>query len=115
LGVTTEINLHVPALLPSLYCADVHERLVMAKRLASADTKAELDSIQGVGRSLVRRRIPRKHCFCHRLRLTAKELGVARSTPDLNARRSSSSAAAVRSRQLDPHGARRPHSLSWQD
>ena len=28
LGVTTEINLHVPALLPDDYCGDVHERLV---------------------------------------------------------------------------------------
>ena len=38
LGVTTEINLHVPALLPETYCNDVHERLVLYKRLASCDT-----------------------------------------------------------------------------
>jgi len=80
LGVTTEINLHVPALLPSLYCADVHERLVMYKRLASADTQAELDSIQ---EELVDRFGPTPdsaHALlsCHRLRLTAKELGVAK-------------------------------------
>ncbi|MGQ0442774.1 MAG: transcription-repair coupling factor, partial [Methylophilaceae bacterium] len=29
LGVTTEINLHAPALLPNHYCPDVHERLVI--------------------------------------------------------------------------------------
>src|SRR5207248_3838903 len=29
LGVTTEINLHVPALLPDDYVSDVHERLVL--------------------------------------------------------------------------------------
>ena len=29
LGVTTEISLHVPALLPEDYCNDVHERLVL--------------------------------------------------------------------------------------
>ncbi len=39
LGVTTEINLHVPALLPETYCSDVHERLVIYKRLANCDTR----------------------------------------------------------------------------
>jgi transcription-repair coupling factor (superfamily II helicase) len=80
LGVTTEINLHVPALLPALYCNDVHERLVMYKRLASADTSGELDSIQ---EELVDRFGPTPESAqallsCHRLRLTAKELGVAK-------------------------------------
>ncbi|MEO8346863.1 MAG: TRCF domain-containing protein, partial [Betaproteobacteria bacterium] len=80
LGVTTEINLHVPALLPALYCNDVHERLVMYKRLASADTLTELDSIQ---EELVDRFGPTPESAqallaCHRLRLTAKELGVAK-------------------------------------
>ena len=37
LGVTTEINLHVPALLPADYCSDVHERLALYKRLADAE------------------------------------------------------------------------------
>ena len=38
LGVTTEINLHAPALLPETYCDDVHERLVLYKRLANCAT-----------------------------------------------------------------------------
>ena len=46
LGVTTEINLHVPALLPASYCSDVHERLVLYKRLASVETSEELEGIQ---------------------------------------------------------------------
>src|SRR5690606_39793248 len=33
LASTTEINLHVPALLPGDYCGDVHERLSLYKRL----------------------------------------------------------------------------------
>src|SRR5438045_9054630 len=33
LGVTTEINLHVPALLPENYCSDVHARLSISQRL----------------------------------------------------------------------------------
>src|SRR5688500_17463283 len=31
--VSTEVNLHVPALLPASYCSDVHERLSLYKRL----------------------------------------------------------------------------------
>src|SRR3954470_16456597 len=46
LGVTTEINLHVPALLPEHYCADIHERLVLYKRLANCETLGELEAMQ---------------------------------------------------------------------
>ena len=42
LRVVTEINLHVPALLPTDYVNDVHQRLSMYKRLASADSEDEL-------------------------------------------------------------------------
>ncbi|MEI6738108.1 MAG: TRCF domain-containing protein, partial [Pseudomonadota bacterium] len=38
LSVSTEINLHSPALLPDTYCGDVHERLVIYKRLANCET-----------------------------------------------------------------------------
>ncbi|HEY5307409.1 MAG TPA: TRCF domain-containing protein, partial [Casimicrobiaceae bacterium] len=80
LGVTTEINLHVPALLPALYCNDVHERLVLYKRLASAETPDELESIQ---EELVDRFGPTPESAqallaCHRLRLVARALGVAK-------------------------------------
>ena len=36
LSATTEINLHAPALLPDAYCGDVHIRLSLYKRLATA-------------------------------------------------------------------------------
>ncbi len=80
LGVTTEINLHVPALLPSRYCDDVHERLVLYKRLASAETPDELEGIQ---EELVDRFGPTPDqalalIYCHRLRLQAKPLGVTK-------------------------------------
>jgi transcription-repair coupling factor (superfamily II helicase) len=80
LGVTTEINLHVPALLPALYCNDVHERLVLYKRLASAETPDDLESIQ---EELVDRFGPTPDpaqalLACHRLRLVARALGVAK-------------------------------------
>jgi transcription-repair coupling factor (superfamily II helicase) len=46
LNVATEINLHSPALLPDTYCGDVHERLVIYKRLANCETEDALDSLQ---------------------------------------------------------------------
>ena len=46
LGVTTEINLHVPALLPDSYCSDVHERLVLYKRLASCGDDEEFERLR---------------------------------------------------------------------
>lgn len=46
LGIGTEINMHVPALLPDAYCPDVHERLNLYKRLANSDTPEELADMQ---------------------------------------------------------------------
>ena len=42
LQVTTDVNLGVPALLPSDYCPDVHERLSMYKRFAGTNHFSEL-------------------------------------------------------------------------
>jgi len=42
----TEINLYVPALLPSTYLPDVHTRLIMYKRIASAPDFETLDDLQ---------------------------------------------------------------------
>jgi transcription-repair coupling factor (superfamily II helicase) len=44
--VSTEVNLHVPALLPAGYCSDVHERLSLYKRLADAESREALDSLR---------------------------------------------------------------------
>jgi transcription-repair coupling factor (superfamily II helicase) len=45
LAVTTDINLHAPALLPQDYCGDVHLRLSFYKKLASARTNDQIDAI----------------------------------------------------------------------
>ena len=42
----TEVELHVPALLPDDYLPDVHTRLILYKRIASARTVAELDDLR---------------------------------------------------------------------
>ncbi len=80
LGVATEINLHVPALLPTTYCSDVHERLVLYKRFASAETPDEIDALQ---EELVDRfggmpEPAQALVASHRLRLDARALGVVK-------------------------------------
>ena len=80
LGVATEINLHVPSLLPAMYCSDVHERLVLYKRLANCETAEELQAMQ---EELVDRfgsppEPAQALLACHRLRLVAKPKGIAK-------------------------------------
>ncbi|MGI4903193.1 MAG: TRCF domain-containing protein, partial [Janthinobacterium lividum] len=80
LAATTEINLHVPAILPADYCADVQERLSLYKRLASAAT---VDAIDTVHEELIDRfgKLPPQAqalIETHRLRLAALPLGIAK-------------------------------------
>jgi transcription-repair coupling factor (superfamily II helicase) len=80
IDISTEVNLHVPALLPATYCSDVHERLSLYKRLADADTHESLDLLR---EELVDRfgELPepaRALIECHRVRIAARPLGVAR-------------------------------------
>ena len=42
---TTEINLHAPALLPNDYCGDVHLRLSFYKKLATARSSEQIDTL----------------------------------------------------------------------
>jgi len=78
--ISTEVNLHVPALLPETYCSDVHERLSIYKRLADAGTREELEALR---EELVDRfgDLPdpaRALIQCHEVRLAARPLGVTR-------------------------------------
>ncbi len=80
LEAVTEINLHVPALLPADYCGDVHERLTLYKRLANCGTP---DALDGMQEELVDRfgKLPeaaRALIDTHRLRIQSAPLGVAR-------------------------------------
>jgi len=80
LGVTTEINLHVPSRLPESYCSDVHERLVLYKRLASVEKTDDLDLLREelVDRFGAAPEPVQALLACHRLRLLAKEKGVVK-------------------------------------
>ena len=78
LGVTTEIKLHSPALLPEGYCPDIHERLVLYKRLATCETEGQINAVH---EELVDRfGLPEQPVTTllesHRLRLMAKSLGI---------------------------------------
>jgi transcription-repair coupling factor (superfamily II helicase) len=80
LAATTEINLHVPALLPSDFVPDVHQRLSLYKKLATA---GDADAILGLQEELADRfgRLPppaRALIDTHRLRLDAQRLGIRR-------------------------------------
>jgi len=80
LGVTTEINLHAPALLPDEYCNDVHERLVLYKRLANCESADALDLMHEelIDRFGLLPEHAKTLLESHRLRLLGKPLGIAR-------------------------------------
>lgn len=80
LSVTTEINLHAPALLPDDYCGDVHLRLSFYKKLATAKT---VDQIDGLLEEIVDRfgkPPPQAQTLIdvHRLRVLARPYGVVK-------------------------------------
>ena len=80
LDIVSEINLHTPALLPTAYCPDVHERLTLYKRLANCETADEVSALR---EELVDRfgQMPdqtRALLETHRLRIAAKPLGITK-------------------------------------
>ncbi len=80
LNVTTEINLHAPALLPDSYCGDVHLRLSFYKKLAMAKNTDQVDALL---EEIVDRfgKLPAQAqtlIDVHRLRVLARPYGVAK-------------------------------------
>jgi len=80
LSATTEINLHAPALLPDAYCGDVHTRLSLYKRLASASTSEQIDTLlEEVTDRFGKLPAQGQTLFdTHRLRVLAKPYGVTK-------------------------------------
>ncbi len=80
LSATTEINLHAPALLPDAYCGDVHARLSLYKRLASAGTANQIDALlEEVTDRFGKLPVQGQTLFdVHRLRVLAKPFGVTK-------------------------------------
>lgn len=80
LSTTTEIKLHVPALLPGDYCPDVRERLSLYKRMANTN---DLDTLIRMQEELIDRfgRLPeqaRSLVETHRLRIGSAPLGISK-------------------------------------
>lgn len=80
LSVTTEINLHAPALLPNDYCGDVHLRLSFYKKLATAKKTEQIDDLL---EEIVDRfgKLPTQAqtlIDVHRLRVIARPYGVVK-------------------------------------
>ncbi len=79
-SATTEINLHAPALLPNDYCGDVHTRLNLYKRLASADKNEQIDALlEEITDRFGKLPAQGQNLFdVHRLRVLAKPYGVSK-------------------------------------
>jgi transcription-repair coupling factor (superfamily II helicase) len=80
LSAVTEINLHAPALLPDAYCGDVHIRLSLYKRLASASKAEQIDALLEEITDRFGKLPPQAQALfdVHRLRVLAKGYGVAK-------------------------------------
>ena len=78
LSATTEINLHAPALLPTDYCGDVHTRLNLYKRLATAAKPEQIDAmLEEITDRFGKLPAQGQTLFdVHRLRVLAKPYGV---------------------------------------
>jgi len=77
---TLEVNLRIPALIPDDYLPDVHNRLIMYKRIASASSQEEL---RGLEVEMIDRfgllPAPAKNLFrCAHLRVHAAAVGVSK-------------------------------------
>ena len=86
LGVNTDIKLHSPALLPETYCPDVHERLVLYKRLAVCETQQQLNEIHEelVDRFGLPETPTQTLLASHKIRLMARELGIDSVDANMN-------------------------------
>jgi transcription-repair coupling factor (superfamily II helicase) len=86
-GGGTEINLHAPALLPDDYCGDVHVRLSLYKRLATAERAEQIDAMLEEITDRFGKLPPQGQTLfdVHRLRVLAKPYGVQKvdATPQL--------------------------------
>ncbi|MDD4943816.1 MAG: transcription-repair coupling factor, partial [Rhodoferax sp.] len=80
LHAATEINLHAPALLPNDFCGDVHLRLSFYKKLATAKTAGQIDTLM---EELIDRfgKLPAQAqtlIDVHRLRVLSQPYGVTK-------------------------------------
>ena len=80
LNVTTDINLHAPALLPNDYCGDVHLRLSFYKKLATAKNTDQIDALMEEFVDRFGKLPPQAQTLIdvHRLRVISQPYGVVK-------------------------------------
>ncbi|PKO61770.1 MAG: transcription-repair coupling factor [Betaproteobacteria bacterium HGW-Betaproteobacteria-18] len=80
LNVATDINLHAPALLPDDFCGDVHLRLSFYKKLATAKTTDQVDSLMEEIIDRFGKLPPQAQTLIdvHRLRVISQPYGVTK-------------------------------------
>ena len=114
-GATTEINLHAPALLPDDYCGDVHTRLNLYKRLASAEKNEQIDALlEEITDRFGKLPAQGQTLFdTHRLRVLAKPYGVSKIDAAPAMSRSPSSRTRRSRRCASSNWCRRTATSSW--
>jgi transcription-repair coupling factor (superfamily II helicase) len=80
LSLTSEIDLHVTAMIPPAYLPDVHQRLVLYKRISQASTDKSLDNLQVemIDRFGLLPQEVKNLFLAAELRLKARSLGIRR-------------------------------------
>lgn len=80
LSLTSEINLHLPALIPDEYLGDVHQRLLFYKRISGVSSEAALSEIriEMIDRFGMLPTAAQQLFEVHRIRVMAERLGIAK-------------------------------------
>lgn len=78
LSLTSEINLHLPALIPDDYLSDVHQRLLFYKRISNM---SQVDQLNDIRMEMIDRfgllPKPAQNLFTvHQIRIQAEQLGI---------------------------------------
>ena len=86
LSLTSEINLHMPALIPDDYLSDVHQRLLFYKRISNMN---EVDQLNDIRMEMIDRfgslPKPAQNLFAvHQVRIKAESLGIEKMDINVN-------------------------------
>jgi transcription-repair coupling factor (superfamily II helicase) len=86
LSLTSEINLHMPALIPDEYLSDVHQRLLFYKRISNV---SEVDKLNDIRMEMIDRfgllPKPAQNLFAvHQMRIKAEKLGIEKMDINVN-------------------------------
>lgn len=86
LSLTSEISLHLPALIPDEYLPDVHQRLLFYKRISSIEQADKLNDmrIEMIDRFGLLPQPARNLFAVHQIRIQAEKLGIVKMDMNTN-------------------------------